>query len=341
MVEISVQLPAIIEEYLSYLRVVRKVALRTLEAYAGDLSKFVVYCENYGVDPETADSYQLEGFAADLSAERAAPSSVNRRLSSVRGFYRWMIRFGKRADNPCDALRNLKAPKCLPSVLWEDEMADFAALPEDKKLLWPTRDKAIIMSMYSTGLRISELVSLGMKAMARNIDSARIVGKGGKERMVFFSEEARSAIMDYLPERDAGIRSAGLDACDLEGALFVNRKGKPISVRRALDHRPLRQALRAAVRVGKEHSPAQSAAQLRDASCERRLRRAHSAGNAGPRESFHDPALRPRERRQAEESVREGASARFLNRRLAPGYIDWEDRFDGQQNSRDDDYRGA
>ena len=230
MVEISVQLPAIIEEYLSYLRVVRKVALRTLEAYAGDLSKFVVYCENYGVDPETADSYQLEGFAADLSAERAAPSSVNRRLSSVRGFYRWMIRFGKRADNPCDALRNLKAPKCLPSVLWEDEMADFAALPEDKKLLWPTRDKAIIMSMYSTGLRISELVSLGMKAMARNIDSARIVGKGGKERMVFFSEEARSAIMDYLPERDAGIRSAGLDACDLEGALFVNRKGKPISV---------------------------------------------------------------------------------------------------------------
>jgi len=225
-----VQVPVIIGEYLTYLNVVRKVALRTLEAYGDDLSKFANYCDNHGIDPGKADSYQVQGFIADLAAERGAPSSVNRRLSSVRGFYRWMIRFGKRADNPCDALRNLKAPKSLPSVLWEDEMADFAALPDGKKLLWPTRDKAIIMAMYSAGLRISELVSLGMKAMARNIESARIIGKGGKEREVFFSEEAKSAILDYLPERDAGIREAGLDGCDLEGALFVSRKGKPISV---------------------------------------------------------------------------------------------------------------
>jgi len=225
--EISAQVPAIIDEYLSYMRAVRGVSIRTLEAYWGDLSKFANYCDNRGTDPEKADSNQVQGFVADLAAERTAPSSVNRRLSSVRGFYRWMIRFGRRSDNPCDSLRNLKSPKCLPSVLWEDEMADFAAIPDSKKMLWPVRDKAIIMAMYSAGLRISELVSLGMKALDRNKESARIVGKGGKERVVFFSEEAQSAILEYLPERDARIRNAGQE---LEGALFVNGKGKPISV---------------------------------------------------------------------------------------------------------------
>ena len=222
-------IPAIIEEYLSSLRL-RGVAARTLEAYGEDLSKFANYCGNHGIDPEKADTYQVQGFVADLAAEGAAASSVNRRLSSVRGFYRWMLRFGRRIDNPCDSLRNLKSPQGLPSVLWEDEMADFAALPDNRKMLWPARDKAIIMSMYSAGLRISELVSLGMKALAKNLEGARIVGKGGKERMVFFSEEAQYAILDYLPEREARLRQVGLESCDRDGALFVSRKGRPISV---------------------------------------------------------------------------------------------------------------
>ncbi|MCL2600219.1 MAG: tyrosine-type recombinase/integrase [Treponema sp.] len=223
-------LPGVIEEYLSYLKVVRGLAVRTLEAYGDDLSWFADYCGNHGIDPENAAAYQIQGFVADFSAERAAPSSVNRRLASVRGFYRWLLRFGRRGDNPCDSLRNLKQPRGLPSVLWEDEMADFAALPENGEMLWPARDKAIIMAMYSAGLRISELVALGMKAIAKNLEGARIMGKGGKERMVFFSDEAQSAILDYLPERDAGIRKAGLGGCDPNGALFVSRKGRPISV---------------------------------------------------------------------------------------------------------------
>ena len=222
--------PAIIGQYLDYLGGVRKVAARTLGSYEGDLSKFAGYCDNHGIDPGKATALQVQGFIADLSAERAAPTSVNRRLSSVRGFYRWMIRFGKRADDPCASLRNLKAPKGLPSVLWEDEMADFAALPEAKGMLWPVRDKALIMAMYSAGLRISELASLSMKTLTGKADGARVVGKGGKERRVFFSEEAQSAILEYLPERDAGIRSAGLGGCDREGALFVSRRGKALSV---------------------------------------------------------------------------------------------------------------
>jgi integrase/recombinase XerC len=169
-----------------------------------------------------------------MSFEQASAASVNRRLSSVRGFYRWLTKFRGRVDNPCDGgpggiIRNVKTPQGLPSLLWEDEMADFAGLPDEKKMLWPGRDKALILAMYSAGMRISELVSLNMKMMSANFEGARITGKGGKERMVFFSEEARSAIRDYLPEREARIRMPGLKAAGSGGALFVSGKGRPVS----------------------------------------------------------------------------------------------------------------
>jgi integrase/recombinase XerC len=225
----------VIQDYLSYLEAVRGLSARTLAAYGDDLRMFANYCDNHGIDPQKASSHEVRGFIADLSFENASGSSVNRRLSSIRGFYRWMSKFRGRVDNPCDGgpggvIRNVKAPQVLPSVLWEDEMADFADLPDEKKMLWPARDKALILTMYSAGLRISELVSLKMKMLSANMEGAKITGKGGKERMVFFSEEARAAIHDYLPERDARIRGAGLKGEDLKGALFVSHKGRCVSV---------------------------------------------------------------------------------------------------------------
>jgi integrase/recombinase XerC len=221
---------SLINDYLSYLRSVRAMSPRTLSAYGNDLSLFANYCNNHEIDPVTADSYEVQYFIAELSAERAAPSSVNRRLSSIRGFYSWLVRFKKRAGNPCDTLSNVKAPQGLPSVLWEDEMAQFVKLPDDKKLLWPARDKALILVMYSAGLRISELVSLNMEIITSNMEGARILGKGGKERMVFFSEEAKAAVFDYLPEREARIRNGGLKSANINGTLFVSEKGRSLSV---------------------------------------------------------------------------------------------------------------
>jgi integrase/recombinase XerC len=240
---------AVVREYLSYLQTVRGVSERTLSAYSDDLSRYVHYCNNHEITPVAADPYEVQSFIADLSAERAAPSSVNRRLSSIRGFYRWLVRFGRRTDNPCDTLKNVKTPSHLPSVLWEDEMADFAVLPETCNMLWPARDKALILTMYSAGLRISELVSLSMNRLTGNMEGARIMGKGGKERMVFFSEEARAALMDYLPERETRIKNF-LQNTSHKGtkarssplptpysplphssdALFISEKGRPLSV---------------------------------------------------------------------------------------------------------------
>lgn len=214
-----------IKEYLSYLRSVRNVSDKTLEAYTHDLERFSAYCANHDLVPEKAVAYEVRSFIADLSAEGAAAVSVNRALSSIRGFYKYLCRFKYRQDNPCADLRNLKVPKQLPSFLWESEMADFADLPDTAGILWPLRDKALILLMYSGGLRISELASLSLKDLDSDLSGGRVIGKGDKERRIFFSEEAKEALAAYLPSRASRIKAEqGTDI------LFINKKGGPISI---------------------------------------------------------------------------------------------------------------
>ena len=213
------------EEYLLYISSVRGVSERTVSAYSRDLTHFAAYCGNHGFTPEMADSSQVRGFIADLSAEGVASVSVNRALSSIRGFYRWLVRFGLREDDPSIPLRNLKTPKTLPAFLWEEEMAKFSELPDKAGILWPERDKALILTMYSAGLRISETASLSLKNIERDLSGARIIGKGNKERQVFFSEEAQEAIRLYLPARKERVKAE-----HPTDRLFISLKGSGVSV---------------------------------------------------------------------------------------------------------------
>ena len=213
------------DEYLAYLSSVRGVSERTASAYRRDLSHFITYCANHNFTAEKASKIQVRGFIADLSAEGQASVSVNRALSSIRGFYRWMLRFGYRTDDPSMSLRNLKTPKTLPAFLWEGEMAQFSELPEKAGILWPERDKALILAMYSAGLRISETAALSLNKIEKDLSGARIIGKGNKERQIFFSDEAREALLDYLPARLGRIKAE-----HPTDRLFISLKGDPISV---------------------------------------------------------------------------------------------------------------
>jgi integrase/recombinase XerC len=214
-----------IENYLDYLRSVRRVSDKTLTAYRADLHDFADFCANRELEPEAASTADLRLFIGDMSLERKAAVSVNRALSSLRGFFRYLVRFGLRPDNPSETLKNLKKESRLPAFLWEREMADFAGLPEKEGVLWPLRDKAIIMAMYSAGLRISELCSLRLGSLEKGCSRARIRGKGGKERYVFFSEEGQAAIAAYLPAREARVKAE-----KPVDALFINRRGGALSV---------------------------------------------------------------------------------------------------------------
>jgi len=213
------------DEYLSYLSSVRGVSEHTSSAYGKDLSHFNNYCANHNFLPEKANPRQVRGFIADLSSEGIASVSVNRALSSIRGFYRWMVRFGYREDDPSASLKNLKTPKTLPAFLGEGEMARFSELPETAGILWPERDKALILAMYSGGLRISETAGLSIKNLEADFSGARILGKGNKERQVFFSEEAQEALQAYMPARKMRIKAE-----HPTDKLFISIKGAPISV---------------------------------------------------------------------------------------------------------------
>jgi integrase/recombinase XerC len=214
-----------IVEYLDYLSNVRNVSEQTIRAYRNDLERLSLWCTNHEIKPEQATLRDLRLFIGDLGNEELAAVSMNRTLSSVRGFFRYLMRFSYRSDDPTATLRNLKTPKNLPSFLWESEMAQFANLPNTANILWHERDNALILVMYSAGLRISELVSLSLKNCEPDLSSARIIGKGGKERYVFFSDEARDAINAYLPSRLGKLKPTSLT-----DQLFISVRGRPISV---------------------------------------------------------------------------------------------------------------
>lgn len=211
--------------YLAYLHASRGASDKTLAAYRADLSGFFAFCERRELRPEEARRGDIEIFIGELSLEGKAARSVNRALSTLRGFFRYLVRFRRRKDNPVETLRNLKTPSHLPVFLWENEMSAFAGLPQNAGILWEARDSALILCMYSAGLRISEAASLTVNTLERDLSSARVLGKGGRERAVFFSGRAQTALRAWLAEREAAL-AGGVEPL----ALFISRKGAPLSV---------------------------------------------------------------------------------------------------------------
>ncbi|HOJ98299.1 MAG TPA: tyrosine-type recombinase/integrase [Termitinemataceae bacterium] len=218
-------LPSSVEAYLSYLASVRNVSPRTIEAYRQDLIRFIQYCTVIGKAVEQVESREIQDFVGTLSAEGAAAVSINRALSSLRGYFRYVVRHGWRQDNPCATIRNLRAPKQLPSFLWEAEMAQFVRTPERAGILWPERDKALILVMYSGGLRISELASLCVQDLDPDLRGGHVIGKGNRERQFFLSDEAREALMAYLP-----LRASRIPPDTRIQALFISSKGRGLSI---------------------------------------------------------------------------------------------------------------
>ena len=215
------------QEYLAYLGSVRTMSSHTVLAYSQDLADFERYCNSLQATPLTISVQDIRGYIGVLSARNVSSVTINRALSAIRGLFRWMILMDLRKDNPSSSLANLKTPKTLPTFLWEQEMAAFASLPTETGILWALRDTALILVMYSAGLRISEVASLRVDALDRDQRGARVIGKGNKERQVYFTQEARAALQAWLPVRSSiamGHRG------EPGGPVFIRRDGKPLSI---------------------------------------------------------------------------------------------------------------
>ena len=219
--------------YMAYLGSVRNLSAHTMESYARDLGKYAAYLSVRGVDPCDAAVADARGFVAWLTQEGLSPRSVNRVVSGVRGWYRYMERRGHVPLNPFAEIHSLRTEKRLPSFLFEEEMARLVEMPSteacpDKEEFWKLRDRAVLETLYSTGCRISELVSLDLRDVDLKNRTATVMGKGAKERNVFLGASAVEALRSYMALRPLHARRAeGGDA----QAVFINQRGGRITDR--------------------------------------------------------------------------------------------------------------
>lgn len=215
------------EEFLVYLSTVRGMTDNTIAAYSEDYKKLR---EFLGEDAEI-DKVSLQNLrfcVGSLSAQKYSVASINRFIASVRALFAYSQKFGRLKINPALQIKSLKAPKHLPNFMTPTEVDALCEAPEKKELLWESRDKAIFEMLYSSGCRVAELASLKLGDFAGGGKSAVVKGKGKKDRIVYFEADALKALSEYLPERKALLARLGLPG---QKALFVNRKGGPLTTR--------------------------------------------------------------------------------------------------------------
>ncbi|OZI46802.1 site-specific tyrosine recombinase XerD [Bordetella genomosp. 5] len=207
------------------------LAANTLAAYRRDLSAFAHWLEHPGEHGGQACAGQLrEAGAADISAwfaarhEESRPTTANRRLAALRRFYAWALREHLVQADPCLTLVAAKQPLRVPKTLSENQVEALLAAP-DLKTARGLRDRAMLETLYATGLRVSELVGVKVLDVSLNEGVVRVVqGKGGKDRLVPLGAEAAHWLDQYL--REARPELAGGRAAD---AMFLTARAEAMS----------------------------------------------------------------------------------------------------------------
>jgi integrase/recombinase XerD len=188
-----------IDDYLVYLRDVRRMSPNTVESYARDLAMLGAFAEKRGTAVAALRREDLEAFVRQLMSSGLAPRSVARAVACVRGFYRFVAIEQKQDSSAADDLRPPRAWAALPKFLSLDEVDRLLARP-DTSTARGLRDKALLELLYATGLRVSELVALRAGDLHLDDGYLTCIGKGDKQRMVPLGQEAADWVRRYIRE---------------------------------------------------------------------------------------------------------------------------------------------
>lgn len=215
-----------IDMYLAYQASVRGLSPRTVKATRTDLLHYTSFLGT--TDPDKATPSLVSGFIASLVTEGAAAATVNRVLSSIRGFYRYRMRFGNLTADPSRDIQNQRPEQRLPDFLFREQMAGLLnSLPETSDFI-SLRDRALLETLYSTGCRVGELAGMEIARLDLSAGRIRVHGKGMRDRVVFLVPPASTAIADYLPARLALLKRRSKDE---EAALFLNARASRLGTR--------------------------------------------------------------------------------------------------------------
>ncbi|MDA8659711.1 site-specific tyrosine recombinase XerD [Luminiphilus sp.] len=187
-----------VERYLDSLWMERGLSENTLSAYRRDLTLFSEWLDQQGAQSLlTADASQIQSYLGLKLRQGASPRSSARFLSAARSFYRWSLREGRIVDDPTLRIESPKQGRPLPKSLSEADVDQLLSTP-DLELPLEFRDRTMLEILYACGLRVSELVSLRVEQVGLNQGIVRVLGKGGKERLVPMGEEALDWLTQYM-----------------------------------------------------------------------------------------------------------------------------------------------
>jgi len=243
-----------VAQFRRYMTVERNLSAHTDSNYARDLAALIKFCVAQKIDDwSVVDSQHIRMFAAQSHAKGLAGRSIQRRLSAVRSFFEYLVQETRVQElarerptdlinvkrNPAIDVRAPKARRRLPETLDADQMASLLEIPAGD--IFVTRDRAIMELLYSSGLRLAELVGLNVVGLDLADRTVTVLGKGRKSRIVPVGKEALSALQQWLKERTGIAKPA-------ETALFVGRSGERLG-RRAVQTRVAYWARRQGVSV--------------------------------------------------------------------------------------------
>jgi len=218
-----------VAQFMDYLRFERNLSPATFKAYGEDLEDFRVFQSSQkGPGFLEADTFLIRSYLSSLARRGLSKRSIQRHLSTLRSFYRFLVKRGLSKGNPAAVIPMPKAEKRLPKAMTAREVTALVEAPPETG--WrQLRDRAVFELLYASGLRVAELTGLNADDLNFASQILRVRGKGGKERIVPFGAKAREALKTYLAVRPG----------ETSPALFLNRNGgrlTPRSVHRMVVH---------------------------------------------------------------------------------------------------------
>lgn len=219
-----------VTRFLQYLTVERNASPHTIKSYREDLEALVDYLdEAYESDPPPPGeitTMELREYVAALHEAGYAKTSIARRLASLRSFFKFGQREGWAETNPAKPLRNPRKPRSLPHFLSSDELSQLLESPPGDQSLGK-RDRAMLETLYSAGLRVSELVGINDSDLELDAGIVRVRGKGRKERLAPLGSFAVRAVRHWLKVRTVSAK----EPKGSEAPVFVNRFGRRLTTR--------------------------------------------------------------------------------------------------------------
>lgn len=220
------EIAATIRSFVTHVRVEKGLSPNTVSAYQRDLLKFADFAMKRKLALEAVKRDELVDFLAGLYRQKLESRTVARHMVTLRNFFRFALVNGYITEDPTQNLESPKIRRALPGYLRLEEVEKLLLQPDEKTPLG-LRDRAMLEVLYSTGLRVSELVGLRLMDLDRAVGCVRCIGKGDKERIVPIGKKALALVDRYLRDARPELFPKGQQAN--VAALFINRRGRALS----------------------------------------------------------------------------------------------------------------